>query len=91
MQGIWNLSKIKRTTRNVHIEPSDIGIVFPRVANYVELIVVKLKRDPKYRSCIYFETVYPCFLRHKQLIIQNHIKSFTETFLFQKVVQAKKC
>lgn len=69
MQGIWNLSKIKRTTRNVHIEPSDIGIVFPRVANYVELIVVKLKRDPKYRSCIYFETVYPCFLRHKQLII----------------------
>ena len=69
MQGIWNLSRIKRTTRNVHIEPSDIGIVFPRVANYVELIVVKLKRDPKYRSCIYFETVYPCFLRHKQLII----------------------
>ena len=69
MQGIWNLSKIKRTTRNVHIEPRDIGIVFPRVANYVELIVVKLKRDPKYRSCIYFETVYPCFLRHKQLII----------------------
>ena len=69
MQGIWNLSKIKRTTHNVHIEPSDIGIAFPRVANYVELIVVKLKRDPKYRSCIYFETVYPCFLRHKQLII----------------------
>lgn len=91
MQGIWNLSKIKRTTRNVHIEPSDIGIVLSRVANYDELTVVKLKRDPKYRSCVYFETVCPCFLLHKQLIIQNHIKSFTETFLFQKVVQAKKC
>ena len=69
MQGIGNFSKIKRTTRNVNIEPSDIGIVFPRVANYDELIAVKLKRDPKYRSCTYFETVCPCFLLHKQLII----------------------
>ena len=73
MQGIGNFSnfsKIKRTTRNVHIEPSDIGIVFPRVANYDELIVVKLKRDPKYRSCIYFETVCPCFLYMSSLLFK---------------------
>ena len=45
-----NSSKIKRSTCNVLIEASDIRNVLPRSVVSNRLIVVKLKRDPKYRD-----------------------------------------
>lgn len=45
-----NSSKIKRSTCNVLIEASDICNVLPRSVVSNRLIVVKLKRDPKYRD-----------------------------------------
>ena len=50
-------SKIKGSICNIPIEASSICNILPRPAVSNELIVVKLKRDLKYRGHVYFEPV----------------------------------
>ena len=59
MHGKGEFSKIKGTICNVPIESKSICNILPRPADSNGLIVVKLKRDLKYRGHVYFEPVRP--------------------------------
>ena len=57
-------SKIKRSTCNVLIEASGICNVLPRSVVSNRLIVVKLKRDPKYRDMYISNQLARIFSKH---------------------------
>ena len=59
MHGKGEFSKIKGTICNVPIESENVCDILPRPADSNGLIVVKLKRDLKYRGHVYFEPVRP--------------------------------
>ena len=59
MHGKGNFSKIKGTICNIPIEKANVCNILPRPTDSNGLIVVKLKRDLKYRGYIYFEPVCP--------------------------------
>ena len=55
-----NFVKLRVKHCNISIEAANICNIFPRPAVSNRLIVVRLKRDFKYRVHIYFEPVPPC-------------------------------
>ena len=57
MHGKGEFSKIKGTICNVPFETSSVSKILPRAADSNGLIIVKLKRDLKYRGHVYFEPV----------------------------------
>ena len=57
MLGKDEFSKIKWTICKVPFESADICIILRMPADSKGLIAVKLKRDLKYRSYVYFESV----------------------------------
>ena len=59
MHGKGEFSKIKGTVCNVPVESGNVCKILPRAADSNGLIVVKLKRDLKYRGHVYFEPVRP--------------------------------
>ena len=59
MHGKGEYAKIKGSICNIPIETSDICSILPRPADSNGLIVVKLKRDLKYKGYVYFEPVRP--------------------------------
>ena len=59
MPGKGEFFKIKRGICNIPIEAGNIYNILPRPAVSNGLIVVKLKRDLKYRGHVYFEPVRP--------------------------------
>ena len=59
MHGKGEFSKIKGSICNVPIETADVCNILPRPAVANGLILVKLKRDLKYRGHVYFEPVRP--------------------------------
>ena len=59
MHGKGEFSKIKGSICNVPIETADVCNILPRPAVANELILVKLKRDLKYRGHVYFEPALP--------------------------------
>ena len=59
MHGNGEFCKIMRRICNISIEAVNICNILPRPAVYNGLILVKLKRDLKYKSHAYFEPVRP--------------------------------
>ena len=59
MHGQGEFSKIKGCICNIPIEAPNVCNILPRPAVFNGLIVVKLKRDLKYRAHEYFEPVPP--------------------------------
>ena len=56
MPGRGELSKIKESICNIPIEAANICNILPRLEVSNGLVVVKLKRDLKYRDHVYFGT-----------------------------------
>ena len=59
MHGKGEFTKIKGSICNVPTETSNICNILPRPADSNGLIVVKSKRDLKYRGYVYFEPICP--------------------------------
>ena len=59
MHGKGEFAKIKCSICNIPIEIANICNILPRPSDSNGLIVVKLKRDLKYRGYVYFEPVCP--------------------------------
>ena len=59
MHGKGEFSKIKGSICNIPVEAGGVCKVLPRAADSNGLIIVKLKRDLKYRGHVYFEPVRP--------------------------------
>ena len=59
MHGKGEFFKIKRIIYNIPIEAGNLCNILRRSAVSNGLIVVKLKRDLKYRGYVYFEPVRP--------------------------------
>ena len=59
MHGTGELSKIKGSICNIPIKAANICNILPRLAVFNGLVVVKLKRDLKYRGHVYFGPVPP--------------------------------
>ena len=57
IHGKGEFSKIQGSISNIPTEVTNICNTFPRSALSNESIIVKLKRDLKYRGLIYFEPV----------------------------------
>ena len=57
MHGKGEFAKINRSVCNIPIEVPNICNIFPRTKDSSGLIVVKLRRDLKYRGYVYFEPV----------------------------------
>ena len=59
MHGKGKFAKIKGSICNIPIEAANMCNIFPIPADSNGLIVVKLKRDLKYKDYVYFEPVRP--------------------------------
>ena len=59
MHGKGKLSKIKESVCNIPIETANICNILPRPAVSNGLVIVKLKRDLKYKNHVYFEPLCP--------------------------------
>ena len=57
MHGKGEFYKNKGSICNIPVEAANISNMLPRPAVSSELIVVKLKRDLKYRGHVYFDPV----------------------------------
>ena len=59
IHGKGELAKVKDSICNIHIEASNICNILPEPADSNGLIVVKSKRDFKYRDYVYYDPVCP--------------------------------
>ena len=75
------ISKIKGTIYNVTLVSVDICNVLPRPAGSNGLIVVKLKRNPKYRGYVYFEPVRPFAIYPTLDYLKSHNKFYEDVFI----------
>ena len=69
-------SKIKRSICNVPIETANVCNILPRPAVSHGLILVKLKRDLKYRGHIYFESDRPHIIYQALTYLKSHSKFY---------------
>ena len=76
IHGKGEFSKIKGSIFNIPIEPANICNILPRPAVSNGLIMVKLKRDLKYRGHVCFERVCP----HIVYQAVNHLKSYNKFY-----------
>ena len=76
MHGKGDFSKIKGSICNIPIEAANIYNILPRPAVSNGLIVVKLKRDLKYRGHVYLEPVHP----HIVYQTVNYLKSYNKFY-----------
>ena len=74
MHGKGEFAKIKGSICNVPIETSNICKMLPRPADSNKLILVKLKRDLKYRSHAIFEPVRPTVVYEAIRFLKDHNK-----------------
>ena len=88
MHGKGEFAIIKGSICNIPIEAANIYNILPRPADSKGLIV-KLKRDLKYRDYDYFEPVHPNII-YRTLNYLKHARKSMMIFPFQKVSQAKK-
>ena len=78
MYGKGEFSKIKGTICNVPVETSDVCKTLPRPADSNGLILVKLKRDLKYRGHVYFEPVRPTVVHNALNYLKSHNKFYED-------------
>ena len=70
------LAKIKGSICNISIETANICNILPRTTDSNGLIVVKLKRDLKYRGYVYFEPVCPNVIYQALNYLKPHNKFY---------------
>ena len=90
MHGKGEFSKIKGSICNIPVEVANICNILPRPAVSNGLIVVKLKRDLKYRGHVYFEPVRQHII-YQALTYLKFIINFIKIFLLQRVPHVRTC
>ena len=79
MHGKGEFSKIKGSICNFSIiKAANICNILPRPAGSNGLIVLKLKKDPKYRGYVYFEPVHPNAIYQALNYFKTHNKFYEE-------------
>ena len=76
MHGKGEICRIKGSICNIPIEAANICNILPRPAVSTGLIVVKLKRDLKYRGHVYFEPFRP----HIVYQALDYLKSYNKFY-----------
>ena len=70
--------KIKGSFCNIPMETANICNILPRLAVSNGLVVVKLKRDLKYRGHVYFEPVRPHIIYQALIYLKSHTKLYED-------------
>ena len=78
MQGKGESFKIKGSVCNIPVEAANTCNILPRPAVSSELILVRLKRDLKYRIHIYFEPVCSHILYQALAYLKSHNNVYTD-------------
>ena len=78
MHGKGEFAKIKGNICNIPNEAANICNILPRPADSNGLIVVKLKRDLKYRGYVYFEPVRPNVICQALNYLKTHNKFYED-------------
>ena len=78
MHGKGEFSKIKGSIYNIPIEVANVCNILPRPSVSNGLIVVKLKRDLKYRGHVYFEPVCPHVIYQALIYLKLHNKFYED-------------
>ena len=78
MHEIGELSKTNGSICNVPIETANVCNILPRLAVSNELILVKLKRDLKYRGHVYFEPVCQHIIYQALTYLKSHNKFYED-------------
>ena len=78
MHGKDEFSKIKGSICNVPIETANVCNILPRLPVSNELILVKLKRDLKYRGHVYFEPVCQHIIYQALTYLKSHNKFYED-------------
>ena len=73
-----NLQKLKGSLFNISTETSNTCNFFPRPADSNGLIVVKLKRDLKYKGYDFFEAVCPNAIYQALNYLKTHNKLYED-------------
>ena len=81
MHGKGEFAKIKGSICNVPIETSNICKMLPRPADSNKLILVKLKRDLKYRSHAIFEPVRPTVVYEAIRFLKDHNEFYSDVLV----------
>ena len=93
MHGKGKLSKIKESVCNIPIETANICNILPRPAVSNGLVVVKLKRDLKYKNHVYFEPLCPRSIYQELatdiVIIQGQNKNVIEKIISERRTRVK--
>ena len=88
MHGKGEFAKIENSICNIPIKAGNICNILPRPADSNGLIVVKLKRDLKYRGYLYFEPVCPNVIYEPLHYLKTHNK-FYENISVSKGLSSK--
>ena len=78
MHGKGEFSKIKGSICNIPVEAANICNILPRPVVSNGLIVVKLKRDLKYRGHVYFEPVRAHIIYQALIYLKLHNKYYKD-------------
>ena len=78
MHEIGEFSKGKGSICNVSIETANVCNILPRLAVSNGLILVKLKRDLKYRGHAYFEPVCPHIIYQALTYLKSRNKFYED-------------
>ena len=78
MHEIGQFSKTNGSICNVPIETANVCNILPRLAVSNELILVKLKRDLKYRGHVYFEPVCQHIIYQALTYLKSHNKFYED-------------
>ena len=90
MHGKGEFAKIKGSICNIPFETSNMCNILPRPADSNGLIVVKLKRDLKYKGYVYFKPVRPNVIYQALNYLKTHNK-FYEDISISESLSVKKC
>ena len=83
MHGIGEFAKSKGSICNIPIKTANICNILPSHADSNELIVVKVKRDLKYRGYVYFEPVCPDVIYQAQVYFKTHNKFYEDISILE--------
>ena len=78
MHGKGEFAKLKGSLFNISTETSNTCNFFPRPADSNGLIVVKLKRDLKYKGYDFFEAVCPNAIYQALNYLKTHNKLYDD-------------
>ena len=79
VHGKGEFSQIKGSICHIPKETANICNILPKPAVSDRLVVVKLKRDFKYRGHAYFEPVCPQIIYHTLAYLKPHNKLYEDT------------